>query len=151
MDNLRWLAFYCFTVRIRAIPIRSDARPWLEPVDLFLNDPRGMEMARWSARSAANGPIQVLVRFESHLMKECFWRCFTDSHNISLYILLLSVCLLVCLSTNPDLPDQTELHISSYLQTKKTQHWILVTTFSMVAYFSDIFQFIFIPFTFFSL
>ncbi len=48
-----------FQVRIRAIPIRADARPWLEPIDLYLNDPRGMEMARWSARSAANGPIQV--------------------------------------------------------------------------------------------
>ena len=84
---------HCFLVRIRAIPIRSDARPWLEPVDLFLNDPRGMEMARWSARSAANGPIQVLVQFKCHLLEDP------------------SVCLSVCLSTNSDLSESYLLYL----------------------------------------
>lgn len=56
--------YLLFVVRIRAIPVGLGARPWLEPIDLFLHDPRGMEISRWTARSAASGPIQVWTTIE---------------------------------------------------------------------------------------
>ena len=46
-------------VRMRATPVGSDGRLWLEPVDIFLHNPRGEEMRRWPTRNAANGPIEV--------------------------------------------------------------------------------------------
>jgi len=46
-------------VRIRAIPLGSDGRVWLEPIYIFLYNPRGDEMRRWPRRNAANGPIDV--------------------------------------------------------------------------------------------
>ena len=44
---------------MRAIPISKDGRLWLEPLDVYLHNPRGDEMRRWPARNAANGPIEL--------------------------------------------------------------------------------------------
>lgn len=37
----------------------------MEPIDLFLHDPNGMEMARWTARNAVSGPIHVSYHLAS--------------------------------------------------------------------------------------
>ena len=37
----------------------ASGRRFLEPIDLFLYDPSGLEMARWTARNAVSGPIHI--------------------------------------------------------------------------------------------
>ncbi len=55
------------------MPLRSDGRRWLEPIDLFLHNPEGIEMARWTARNAASGPIHVSYDLASRTL-EGKWR-----------------------------------------------------------------------------
>jgi hypothetical protein len=47
------------------MPLKSDGRRWLEPIDIFLHNPDGIEMARWPARNAASGPIHVSYHLAS--------------------------------------------------------------------------------------
>ena len=42
-----------------AVPLLASGRRFLEPIDLFLYDPSGLEMARWTARNAVSGPIHI--------------------------------------------------------------------------------------------
>ncbi len=51
------------------MPLRSDGRRWLEPIDLFLHNPEGIEMARWTARNAASGPIHVSYDLASQTLQ----------------------------------------------------------------------------------
>lgn len=37
----------------------ANGRRYIEPIDVFLHDPSGIEMARWTARNAVSGPIHV--------------------------------------------------------------------------------------------
>ena len=46
-------------MRIRATPIGSDGRLWLDPGDIYLHNPLGDPMRRWPMRNAAHGPIEV--------------------------------------------------------------------------------------------
>ena len=50
------LAFLTF---FWAVPLLASGRRFLEPIDLFLYDPSGLEMARWTARNAVSGPIHI--------------------------------------------------------------------------------------------
>ena len=43
----------------------ASGRRFLEPIDLFLHDPSGLEMARWTARNAVSGPIHVSYHLAS--------------------------------------------------------------------------------------
>ena len=46
-------------MQFRAVPLLASGRRFLEPIDLFLYDPSGLEMARWTARNAVSGPIHI--------------------------------------------------------------------------------------------
>ena len=52
---------FCLIVQIRATPLGSDGRLWLEPIDICLQNPNGDYMQKWNARNAAatGGPIVV--------------------------------------------------------------------------------------------
>ena len=54
-----------FPVRFRAVPLLASGRRFLDPIDIFLHDPSGIEMARWTARNAVSGPIHVSYHLAS--------------------------------------------------------------------------------------
>ena len=57
--------FLPFLVRFRAVPLLASGRRFLDPIDIFLHDPSGIEMARWTARNAVSGPIHVSYHLAS--------------------------------------------------------------------------------------
>ena len=69
----RWIMYACgihiyflpFLVRFRAVPLLANGRRFLDPIDIFLHDPSGIEMARWTARNAVSGPIHVSYHLAS--------------------------------------------------------------------------------------
>ena len=69
----RWIMYACgihiyflpFLVRFRAVPLLASGRRFLDPIDIFLHDPSGIEMARWTARNAVSGPIHVSYHLAS--------------------------------------------------------------------------------------
>ena len=65
LSNLRLLALIVISVQFRAVPLLVSGRRYLEPIDLFLHDPTGTEMARWTARNAVSGPIHVSYHLAS--------------------------------------------------------------------------------------
>ena len=52
-------------MQFRAVPLLSNGHRYLDPIDLFLHGPSGLEMARWTARNAVSGPIHVQYRLAS--------------------------------------------------------------------------------------
>ena len=46
-------------MQFRVVPLLSNGHRYLDPIDLFLHDPSGLEIARWTARNAVSGPIHV--------------------------------------------------------------------------------------------
>ena len=52
-------------MQFRVVPLLSNGHRYLDPVDIFLHEPSGLEMARWPARNAVSGPILVKYRLAS--------------------------------------------------------------------------------------
>ena len=52
-------------MQFRIVPLLSNSHRYLDPVDIFLHEPSGLEMARWPARNAVSGPILVKYRLAS--------------------------------------------------------------------------------------
>ena len=52
-------------MQFRIVPLLSNGHRYLDPVDIFLHEPSGLEMARWPARNAVSGPILVKYRLAS--------------------------------------------------------------------------------------
>ena len=56
-------------MQFRAVPLLSNGHRYMDPIDLYLHDPSGLEMARWTARNAVSGPIHVQYRLASETPK----------------------------------------------------------------------------------
>ena len=94
---------FLISVQFRIVPLLSNGHRYLDPVDIFLHEPSGLEMARWPARNAVSGPIHVKYRLASETPLGQ-WRLSASTRSRSSS----------SRSSSPPQPESLKIHVVNY-------------------------------------